>query len=710
MKTTRTLGALSSIAIGVLSSTFSLSVNAQQNQQWGQAPSTNRIIVHYRETASARPAGVMARMNIQGVRTSALRSQAQQNVSLVRTTSEGNNIYQLESMQAVSDVEALASELEANPDVLFAEPDYIMQIKRTPNDSQYNQQWHYFEAKGGMNLPAAWDITTGSSDIVVAVIDTGVLPHADLQSNLLPGYDFISDSWAANDGSGRDNDASDAGDALSAGQCGNGYPQQDQGSSWHGTHVAGTIAASSNNGFGVAGVSWNSKILPVRVLGRCGGYTSDISDGMRWAAGLPVSGIPNNPNPAKVLNLSLGGTASCTRTYQDTIDAVRATGASIIVAAGNESQDASLSTPANCAGVIVVGATDRNGGQAYYSNFGTTVDISAPGGEMFSNSSLNAILSTHNTGSTSPQNDNYAYLQGTSMATPHVAGAASLLYAINAELTSDDVLSALTSTARTFPATNSSDQCNTSKCGAGIVDVKAALIAVGGSTEPPVTAISTLENGVLVNDISGETKQELHYTIDVPEGATNLAFTLAGGSGDADLYVRFASKATEKDWDKRPYKNGNSELVSITEPKVGIYYVMLRGYQAFAGTSIVATFDEPVELNFFENVRQFAIPDNSATGATSPIDVSRSGESGKITVSVDIRHSYIGDLKVKLYTPSGASATLSANTGGSADNLIKTFSFNAGTLESLGEWRLEAIDNASRDTGYINSWNITFEQ
>jgi len=136
---------------------------------------------------------------------------------------------------------------------------------------------------------------------------------------------------------------------------------------------------------------------------------------------------------------------------------------------------------------------------------------------------------------------------------------------------------------------------------------------------------------------------------------------------------------------------------------------MLRGYQAFSGTSIIATFDEPVELNFFENVRQFAIPDNSPAGATSPINVTRSGDSGKITVSVDIRHSYIGDLKVKLYTPSGASATLSANTGGSTDNLIKTYSFNAGTLESLGEWRLEATDNARRDTGYINNWNITFE-
>lgn len=708
MKKNKSLNIISTLAVGMATATAiqPIPVNAAE---WGQAPSTNRIIVQYRDTASAQAAGAMARINIQGARISALRNSAQQDVNLVRTTSEGSNIYQLDSMQPVSDVEALASELANNADVVFAEPDYIMQIKRTPNDIQYSQQWHYFENNGGMNLPAAWDITTGSSDVVVAVIDTGVLPHADLQANLLPGYDFISDSWAANDGSGRDNDASDSGDALSAGQCGNGYPAQDQGSSWHGTHVAGTIAASSDNGIGVAGVAWESKILPVRVLGRCGGYTSDISDGMRWAAGLSVSGVPSNPNPAKVLNLSLGGTASCTRTYQDTINAVRGAGATIVVAAGNESQDASLSTPANCDGVIVVGATDRDGGQAYYSNFGNTVDISAPGGEMYSNSSASAILSTHNTGSHSASSDNYAFLQGTSMATPHVAGAAALLYAINADLTPDEIKNALTSTARSFPATNSNDQCSTASCGAGIVDTEAALIAVGGSVEPPAPTLVMLENGVAVSNLLGSKGQESHFQIEVPEGATNLAFTLSGGSGDADLYVRFGSKATENDWDQRPYKNGNSESVSIAEPQPGTYFVMLRAYQAYAGTTVVAAFEEAVESNVFENTGRYSIPDNSTRGVTSPIDVTRNGDSGQISVAIDIRHTYLGDLKVKLYAPNGASATLSSNEGGSADNLIKTFSFNAGSIPSQGTWRLEAIDNASRDTGYISNWSITFE-
>ncbi|OUS25308.1 hypothetical protein A9Q99_22215 [Gammaproteobacteria bacterium 45_16_T64] len=707
MKARNTAVALSALAVGIL--THATSTTAQTtNADWGQAPQTNRIIVHYRETASTQQ-NVASRVSIQGARTTALRAQAQQQVNIVRTTAQGDTIYALETMQPTADVEALATALAQDSNVLYAEPDYIMQIKRTPNDSQYPQQWHYFEANGGMNLPAAWDITTGSGDIVVAVIDTGVLPHADLVSNLLPGYDFISDSWSANDSSGRDNDASDTGDALSAGECGNGYPQYDQDSSWHGTHVAGTIAASSDNGLGVAGVAWNSKILPIRVLGRCGGYTSDIADGMRWAAGLPVSGIPANPTPAKVLNLSLGGTASCTRTYQETIDAVRATGASIIVAAGNESQDASMSTPANCDGVIVVGATDRNGGQAYYSNYGPTVDISAPGGEMYSNSTLSAILSTHNSGKSSPRSDAYAYQQGTSMATPHVAGAAALLYAVNNALTSDEILEALTSSARTFPSSNSNDECTTTKCGAGIVDVEAALIAVVGETEPPVSTMGTLKNGVVEHDLSGVQKQELHFQIDLPEGATNFNVTLSGGSGDADLYIRFGNQATEKDWDQRPYKNGNNETVSIETPQTGTYFVMLRGYSNFSNTSVIASFDEAVESNTFENAVQYAIPDNTSAGITSPINVIRSGDSGKISVSVDIRHTYLGDLKVKLYAPNGASATLSNHAGGSSDNLIKTFSFNAGDIGANGTWRLEAIDNANRDIGYINQWSISFE-
>lgn len=181
-----------------------------------------------------------------------------------------------------------------------------------PNDPQYTNQWHY-KGTYGIDAPAAWDIITGSTDIVVAVIDTGICNHADLAGRYLPGYDFVSDVLVANDGGGRDGDASDPGDWITAAEDGSGYfagcGASD--SSWHGTHVAGTIGAASNNNFGVAGINWVSKILPVRVLGKCGGNTSDIIDGMRWAAGLTVAGVPANPYPAKVLNMSLGGSGAC---------------------------------------------------------------------------------------------------------------------------------------------------------------------------------------------------------------------------------------------------------------------------------------------------------------------------------------------------------------------------------------------------------------
>ena len=200
-------------------------------------------------------------------------------------------------------------------------------------------------------------------------------------------------------------------------------------SSWHGTHTAGTIGAASNNGVGVAGVNWNSKILPVRVLGKCGGYTSDIADGMRWAAGLSVSGVPANANPAKVLNLSLGGSGACDATYQDAVNAITAAGTTIVVSAGNSNADAINYRPGNCNGVITVAATNRDGGRAYYSNYGSIIEISAPGGET-NVSNSNGVLSTLNTGTQGPGADTYVYYQGTSMAAPHVAGVASLLYSL----------------------------------------------------------------------------------------------------------------------------------------------------------------------------------------------------------------------------------------------------------------------------------------
>ena len=319
---------------------------------------------------------------------------------------------------SLAEAEQLARDIVASdPNVEYAEPDRILRHTLTPNDPRYNEQWHYFEAAGGINAPPAWDKSTGTG-VVVAVIDTGYRPHADLAANILPGYDFISDTFVANDGNVRDSDASDPGDWINAGECGPGDPAAFEASSWHGTHVAGTIAARTNNSLGVAGVAFNARIVPARVLGKCGGYTSDIADAIVWTSGGTVSGVPANANPAKVLSISLGGGGACDTTTQNAINSARSRGASVIVAAGNSNANASNFTPANCSGVVTVAAVGRNGGKASYSNFGATVEVAAPGGS----GGANSVLSTLNAGSTSPGADSYALYNGTSMATPHVVG------------------------------------------------------------------------------------------------------------------------------------------------------------------------------------------------------------------------------------------------------------------------------------------------
>ena len=224
----------------------------------------------------------------------------------------------------------------------------------------------------------------------------------------------------------------------------------------------------------MAGVNWASKILPVRVLGKCGGTTSDIADGMRWAAGLAVAGVPANANPAKVLNLSLGGSGACGATYQDAINAIVAAGTTVVVSAGNSNADASGFRPANCNGVVTVAATNRNGSRAYYSNYGATVEISAPGGET-NVSSSNGVLSTLNTGTQGPVTDTYTYYQGTSMAAPHVAGVASLILSRNPCVDASAGTTYMQSTVTAFPGGST---CNTSICGSGIVNAGAAVAAV----------------------------------------------------------------------------------------------------------------------------------------------------------------------------------------------------------------------------------------
>jgi serine protease len=399
-----------------------------------------------------------------------------------RQLGDGAWVVKLDDKYAPADAEAIAATWAEQPGVAYAEPDARQFATIVPNDSLYaGNQWDLQAVTAGTsygaNLPPAWDVTTGSASQVVAVVDTGYLNHADLAGRFVGGYDFVNEINTANDGDLRDANAADPGDWITSAEASSGFFAgcQVRNSSWHGTHVAGTIGANTNNAAGVAGINWNAKILPVRVLGKCGGYTSDIADGMRWAAGLAVAGVPNNPNPAKVINLSLGGSGACSATYQNAVNNITAVGALLVIAAGNSNLDAANFQPANCAGVLTVAASNRPGNRATYSNFGSTVEIAAPGGNL-SGSIDTGIVSTLNTGTTTPGADAYAAYQGTSMAAPHVAGVASLVWAVNPALTAAQVTTILQSNVTPFKAGST---CTTATCGTGILNAGAAVGAAG---------------------------------------------------------------------------------------------------------------------------------------------------------------------------------------------------------------------------------------
>ena len=626
----------------------------------------------------------------------------------VKTLASGAQVIDFGQHQPIEKMLEVAREVAEEPGVLYAEPDYMMQPMAEPNDPRYRDQWHYFDPQSGINLPAAWELTTGSADVTVAVIDTGIIAHPDLKDNVLKGYDFISDVDVSQDGDGRDANANDPGDFTPRGACGvdkngNPAPNRDKPSSWHGSHVAGTVAADSNNGVGVAGVSWKSKLLPVRVLGRCGGYTSDITDGMLWAAGISVAGVPDNPTPAKVLNLSLGGRSPCGRTYQDTIRKIRATGATVVVAAGNKNLNAAQFSPASCSGVITVAANKRDGGRSYYSNYGDTVDVAAPGGETFNN--FDGVLSTSNSGQKKAVANNYAFYQGTSMAAPHVAGVAALMYAKQPNLTADKVEQILKDTTRPFPSV-STRQCTTQLCGTGIVDAAAALQALSGTDKPN----NTLTSGVAVSNLKGARSQLLAFTIEVPAGASQLKVKTFGGTGDADLLVRYNVKPTSKvGADCNSERSNNSEECVVDTPKAGVWHIVLNGYSSFSGVTLLAEVDnESGVVKSFSNNPNLAIPDNDPKGVTSSIDSTYTANVSQATVAVDVTHSYRGDLKIELVTPSGERKVLQANGNDSGKDLKKEYQVSFPSTSAKGQWNLQISDNYRQDTGTLNQWSIRF--
>ena len=271
--------------------------------------------------------------------------------------------------------------------------------------------------------------------------------------------------------------------------------------------------------------------------------------------------------------MSLGGQGACSSATQQAINIARGNGTTVVVASGNSNDNSTNYNPGNCSGVVNVAATNRNGSRAYYSNYGSNVDVAAPGGAMSYANDPNGVLSTYNSGTSTPGSDTYGYSQGTSMATPHVAGVAALIKEANPSASPDDVENILKQTARSFPGS-----CG--GCGVGIVDANGAVTgASGGGSGDPGDGGAT-GGGGSVSDLSASTGNWVRYTIEVPAGMSTLDIDISGGSGDADLYVQYGSQPGSNSYDCRPYLSGNNESCSFSNPQSGTWHIGIRAYQS----------------------------------------------------------------------------------------------------------------------------------
>ncbi len=483
---------------------------------FGAGPENNPVL-HHPVTTEPAPQRIIVKLRItdsthtvQTVDMATLTQRMQ--LSLMASHRIAGNLHVMQ-VQPVASGEAIAAtlaRLRADPAVEYAEIDRRRYPHAIPNDPLYAGQWYLQNAgatPSAINAVAAWDTTTGSNAVVIADLDTGVrFEHPDLlaygnNGRLLPGYDFISDIAAANDGDGRDADASDPGDWVSVADTNtvqfSGCSVSD--SDWHGTRVAGILVALTDNATGIAGLTWNSWLLPIRVLGKCGGFDSDIIEGMLWAAGVHVTGVPDNPYPAQIENLSLGGASACPQSYRDVISQLTTLGVLVVASAGNEGGP--VDAPANCTGVVGVAGLRHTGTKVGYSSLGPEIALSAPAGNCVNATGpcLYSIDTTYNTGTTTPAGNGYTDQIntniGTSFSAPIVSGIAALMKSVNGNLNPSQLIARLQESARPFPVSmdaavptchvpaNANDvqdaecNCTTRTCGAGMANAANAVSA-----------------------------------------------------------------------------------------------------------------------------------------------------------------------------------------------------------------------------------------
>jgi serine protease len=459
----------------------------------------------------------------------------------LRPVGRDQQVIAFEKSLSRAEAQALVQRLAARPDVDWVEVNTRERRLQLPDDPYFaegSQWWLQLASgsnanvladrrRGAPGVQAAWLQPGGAGfrSAVVAVLDTGITSHPDLDpSRILPGHDFVSDVAFSNDGNGRDADPTDPGDFVSIADL--ARPDYEgcalEHSSWHGTSIAGIVAGASNNALGVAGIHWNGRVLPVRVAGKCGAEVADIVDGMRWAAGLPVAGAPANPNPARLVNISFGGSNTCGPLYQTAVDELNAAGVIVIAAAGNEH---GLPTrPASCRGVVGVVGLNRDGFKTNYANFGS--ELTATGiatvagddegaGARWSTLADPGILTIGNDGLQMPGASTYYYLYGTSFSAPIVTGVASLMLGVNPGLTADQLIDGLRRSARphvTSPLIGACSWdnpgrciCTSATCGAGILDAEQALLYAAN----PTTYVAPVRIGAVIDnaDVSAAAAQ-----------------------------------------------------------------------------------------------------------------------------------------------------------------------------------------------------------
>ncbi len=683
---------LLAIAVGAGAAGVSGELNPVRTHPHGSAATPiDAVIVKFR---SASHSAQVAQVRPAQERIAAVMARTGLTLRAARPITEALHVIRVQPAGTGEPIAATLERLRADPEVEYAELDQRRYPHAMPNDALFSEQWYLQQSSAttpsAVDAVTAWDTTTGGTGIVIADLDTGVrFEHPDLQwagsgGRLLPGYTFISDTFVANDGDAQDADASDPGDwvtqaDLSKPECSGGTAGN---SSWHGTRVSGLLGALSNNGTGVAGVTWSAWLLPVRVLGKCGGLDSDIAAGMLWAAGIPVSGVPNNPYPARIENMSLGGTGSCPQLYADVIGQLTAKGVLVVASAGNEGGP--VDAPANCAGVAGVAGLRHAGTKVGYSSLGPEVALSAPAGNCVNTTAgapcLYPITSTTNQGTTTPAADGYTDQVnhpnlGTSFSAPLVSGIAGLMLAVNGNLTSAQLIARLKEGSQPFPQTSPGTVPPPPMChvptGPGDVQASECICTLDGRT-----------CGAGMASASGALNAALRpvAAVKVPASvAPGMNVTLDASGSRAACHHTITSYQWMSSDPAHPVTNPAGPSTTVTAPATGTFTVTLTvaddaGKQDPATvivSSTAATSSAPASAGTNACLTAISVP--------SPVTVSVSPTSGSLQAGSGTTQSFTATVADTLNTQ--VTWQVNTTTGGNA---------TVGTISTAGVYAAPA--------------------